>query len=172
MKIINIFIVFVLFAFVNSCNFSNKEVCLENLENRLSAMRNSQNKSGEVINIKDSITCFNWDSLLIESGYASKESIKKFYGLEIPYRFNNSKSDGNALMFFISNNKIVNHIDFRISCENGFICKSYDFRTLIKYNKKSLIPREDAVFEVYIQELPNSNGYPLIRENAIRLIKI
>lgn len=166
-KTINIFL---LILFI-SCNSQKKELCLVKLEKNLSPKLNKNNLEREIINITDSINCLNWDSLLIESGYATNESIFKYYGLTIPYDFNNSNLDSEALIFFIKNNKIINHVKFNTTCRKSEKCKTYDFKTLIKYNKEAIISKKDAVFEVFTKETTNNRGEKWIQINAIRLKK-
>ena len=156
---------------LSSCNAQSNYFCLDNLENSLQAVLNKDEIQGEIINIRDSLTCLKWDSLLIESGYATKESVKKNYDLEIPYYFSNSQSDSDALVFFIYNNKIVNHIKFSTTCRKSEKCKTYDFKRLIMYNKEAIIARKDAVFEVYTKEGKFSWGESWICKDAIRIKK-
>lgn len=168
MKYIPVVLMLVLFS---SCKGQPASVCLGKLEKKLETVLNKEEIQGEIINIRDSITCLEWDSLLIESGYGTKESIKKHYGLEIPYSFNNSNLDTDALIFFIKNNKIIDHIKFSTVCARFEVCKTYDFKTLIKYNKEGIIAKKDAVFEVYTKEGKDSQGNSWKRVNAIRIKK-
>ena len=153
------------------CNSFRNELCLDNLENSLDSKRNAKNIQFEVINIKDSIICFDWDSMLIESGYATKEYIEKKYEISIPYTFDDLGGDSNCIIFFVKDNVAQRHIDYKIICDNGSVCKTYDFRTLIKQNKQGIISKKDAVFEVYNQEVHDNQGHSWIRENAIRIKK-
>lgn len=165
------FLIFLLLILFSACKGQSIPTCLDELEKKLEPVLNKDEIQGEVINIRDSITCLDWDSLLIESGYATKESIKKNYGFEILYDFNNSELDSDALIFFIKDFKIINHIKFRTTCARFEVCKTYDFKTLIKYNKNAVIPRKYAIFEVYTQEGKSSRGNPWVRKNAIRIKK-
>ena len=160
-----------LFLSVIGCNSFRNEACLDALESRLNSQPNAKNTQFEVVNIRDSITCLDWDSMLIESGYATKESIEKKYEISIPYTFDDLGGDSNCVIFFIKDNIAQRHIDYKITCDNSSVCKTYDFRTLIKQNKQGIISKKDAVFEVYNQEVHDNQGHSWIRENAIRIKK-
>lgn len=168
MKYILSILLLVLFS---SCKGQPNSACLVKLEKELMPVLNKEEVQGEIINIRDSITCLEWDSLLIESGYGTKESIKKDYGLEIPYYFNNSSLDSDALIFFIKNNKIIDHIKFSTTCARYEVCKTYDFKRLIQYSKEGIIAKKDAVFEVYTQEGKDNQGNSWKRVNAIKIKK-
>ncbi len=168
MKYISSILLLVLFF---SCKGQPNSDCLVKLENKLMPVLNKKEIQGEIINFRDSITCLDWDSLLIESGYATKESIKKYYGLEIPYYFSSSSLDSEALIFFIKRNKIIDHIKFSTTCARYEVCKTYDFKRLMQYNKKSIIAIEDAVFEVYTEEGKDNQGHSWQRLDAIRIKK-
>jgi hypothetical protein len=145
-----------------------KDECLINLEKRLAPVKNEKIIQGEIINIKDSINCFDWDSLLIESGYGTKESIKKYYEVSIPYNYSNTNWD-TQIIFFLKNKVAINHIQFERDCKKNENCKSFDFLTLIKYNKESIINKDNAVFEVYSQEIKDNQGNKWHKKNAIKL---
>ena len=53
-------ILFILFLF--SCKGQSDPQCLVKLRERLSPQVNEENKIGEVINLKDDVNCFEWDS--------------------------------------------------------------------------------------------------------------
>lgn len=154
-----------------SCVGKDKQDCLKNLQENLSPKFEERNVLGEVINIRDSISCFAWDSLLIESGYGTKESIRKYYNIEIPYDFRHSSSDSEALIFFIKNGSVVHHIAFNTTCKQDQVCKTYDFKTLILYNRKSIIAKKNAVFEIFSKTVKDNQGNQWRSENAIRIKK-
>ncbi|WP_310556454.1 hypothetical protein [Flavobacterium sp.] len=158
---------------LSSCK-GYKEKCLINLDNKLAPLSNKEIVQGEVLNFRDSLDCFEWDALLFESGYGTKESIQKDYGVNIPYYYHNSSVDTKAIIFFLKNKVAVNHIEVERACYNtsgGISCKSYDFTTLIANNPKAIVSKKNAVFEVYTQDVKDNQGNSWQRENAIRIKK-
>jgi hypothetical protein len=145
-----------------------KDECLINLENSLSPVKNEEIIQGEIINIRDSINCFDWDSLLIESGYATKESIKKYYDVSIPYNYSSTNYESEVI-FFLKNKVAINHIKFERGCKKNEVCKSFDFLTLIKYNKESIIKKNEAVFEVYTKEVKDNQDNKWYVKYAVKL---
>jgi hypothetical protein len=152
------------------CNNPKKEACLVALEKSLTPVPNKAIIQGEILNFRDSLGCFEWDALVVESGYGSKESIKKTYGVEIPYCYNNSNLDGEAIIFFLKEKIAVNHIKVDRQCNKvNLSCKSYDFTTLMQYNANGVIAKKDAVFEVYTREIVDNQGNKYTQKNALRL---
>jgi hypothetical protein len=152
-----------------SCNAQKKEECLVNLENNLAPKLNKEIIQKEIINIKDSVNCFEWDSLLVESGYGNKTSIKEYYNIDIPYDYYNSNLDSQAIIFFLKKSIVVNHITVDRDCRKNEICKTFDFLTLVKYNKDGIIAKKDAVFEVFTKKIGDNKGNKWNQYNAIRV---
>ena len=151
------------------CNAQKNEFCLVNLEKNLEPKLNKKIEQLQVINIKDSIKCINWDSLLVESGYGNKESIKKYYNIDIPDYYQNSNLGSESVLFFLKDNIVVNYIKINNSCKKNEVCKTYDFLPLIKYNKNAIILRKDAIFEVYTRKVSDNLGNSWTQENAMRI---
>lgn len=160
---------FIILLSTFSCNSQIKYECLDKLELSLQPKNNLEIVEGEIIDIANSTKCFEWDELLIESSYGSKESIKKYYNVEIPYNYENSSNDEDAIIFFIKDKRAISHIKIKRNCSNKQTCKSYDFTSLIKYSPDAFIPKKNAIFEVYTKEIVDNRGKKWAMKNAIRL---
>jgi hypothetical protein len=168
--IINLLILFSIF----SCNGQKKEDCLVKLENRLAPLQNKKITQGEIINLKDSISCIEWDSLLVVMAIGSKESVEKCSGIKIPYTYNGSMlyySDNDAIIFFLKDKVAINHILVKGTCKRGEACRTYNFLNLMGRTNYAFISKKDAVFEIYTWEALDNQGHNYVSDNAIRIKK-
>ncbi len=161
--------ILILFVFV-SCN-SAEDKCVNELESQLSSNAKAQFAKGATLNLNARLQCFHWDQLLIESAYATKESIKKHYNVDIPFTYTHGSSDGQQILFFLKNKTVVKYIKFDRNCPKDETCNTVDFLTLVENNETAIIDREDAVFEVYTKKIEDNRGNIYYQNNAIRLLK-
>lgn len=162
-KIGSLLLLFVLFG----CQAQKKEPCLIDFEEKIAPKINQDIIQGEVINIRDNINCLDWDALIIVMA-GRKEMIEKFSPIKIPYplevgTFQYNDQDG--FIFFLKGNTAVGHVHFVTGCRNNEKCNFFDFYTL----GQKIIPKKDAVFEVYTQKVSNNQGNTWNRENALRI---
>jgi hypothetical protein len=152
-----IFKVILFFLSIFSCKGQSNPDCLVKLEEILSPKVNEENKIGEIINIKNNASCFEWDTLVVVMASTPKEYIEKL-GIIIPLNYYDDRfqHDSVARLLFVKNNTVVYYISQKSSVdrkafETAQSIKSYHFVNLIDNSINGLvkIPREEAVFEVY-----------------------
>lgn len=151
-----IYFLIISFLFIFSCKGQSNPDCLVKLEEILSPKVNEKNKIGEVINIKDNVSCFEWDTLVVVMASTPKEYIEKL-GIIIPFNYydNRFQHESVARLLFVKNNTVVHYIIQksrvdRKTFETAKSIKSYNFVNLINSDNGSItIPREEAVFEIY-----------------------
>lgn len=150
--------VLICLSFITACNGQDSKNCLNSLENKLSPKINEENKIGEIINIKESIDCFEWDTLIVQSTIGSKKDIEKNLGLTLPFLYSlNYGDERTAILLFVKNNHVVNYIIQnpavdRKTSEQAESIKVYNFIYLVNNygnNVYAKIPRQNAVFETY-----------------------
>ena len=150
-----IFLIFYLFI-LSSCKSQNKPDCLISMEEKLAPKVNELGEIGEIINLKDSVNCFEWDSLIVMPVIYLIENSEKELGLKLPLQYNHLWTpDSQAILLFVKDNKVMYYIVQnsgvdRESFENAKSIKSYSFLELLGYNGNEKfyikIPREKAVF--------------------------
>ncbi|WP_238594292.1 hypothetical protein [Chryseobacterium indologenes] len=153
------------FFIIFSCKGQTNPDCLVKLEEKLSPKVNEENKIGEVINIKDEVNCFDWDTLIVQLAMVNKETTEKDLGIKIPfYYYDDFLNDERvARLLFVKNNTVVHYIIQnsgvdRKTFETAKSIKSYSFVNLINNDNGSIkIPREEAVFEMYSKILRDKN---------------
>ncbi|MCY0976837.1 hypothetical protein PGH12_06690 [Chryseobacterium wangxinyae] len=156
MKIEHLLILFLLT--ITSCNGQNNQDCLNSLDKKLSPKIDQENKIGEIISMRDSINCFEWDTLIVHSTIGNKKNIEKDLGITIPFEYSFSSGDERAAMLlFLKDNKVVNYILQKPTVDR----KTYDQANSIKVyyfiylvnnygnDVYAKIPKELAVFETY-----------------------
>ena len=168
----NILLSLLIISLFTCCNGQKKEICIDNLEKKLAPLENKSNVKGEIINIRDSISCIEWDSLLVVMAIGTKKSIEENTKISIPYSYNDTYTlygDNDAIIFFIQNKKALCHIIVKGDSKKGKTFRVYDFLDLIWNKNHIFIPKEKAVFEVYSKEVKNNRGQQFVRDNAVRL---
>jgi hypothetical protein len=154
-----IFFLLCSFFLLYSCNGQSKPACLLSIEEKISPKINEQNKIGEIINIKDSLSCFEWDSLIVMMAIHLNEKAEKELGLKLPLQYNQiGTHESEAIILFVKGNKVVQCIlqkptlD-REAFENSTSIRAYYFLKLLGYNGNDKyyikIPKEKAVFTTY-----------------------
>lgn len=159
---------------ITSCSGQDKSQCLITLEERLCPKVNQEIIQGEIINFRDNANCIEWDSLLVVMASNNKELIEKNSNIEIPYSLESGSSfynDNEALIFFLKDNKAINHLHISSTFKKGKSGRSYDFFTLQKNHLNAFIAKQDAVFEVYTKTVTDNRGNSWKIENAIRIKK-
>lgn len=143
---------------ITSCNGQNNENCLNSLDKKLSPQIDEENKIGEIINVRDSMNCFEWDTLIVHSTIGSKKNIEKDLGITIPFDYSFSSGDErSAMLLFLKDNKVVNYIlqkpnVDRKTYDQANTIKVYNFIYLVNNYGNDVyakIPKETAVFETY-----------------------
>lgn len=146
------------FFIIFSCQGQKTPDCLGQLEEKLSPKVNEKNKIGEIINIKDEINCFEWDTLIVLSAINSKKNMEKDLGITMPFEYNFSMGDENtAILLFVKNNKVVHFISQKRTVERKILdqAKSVKVSSFIYLlnnygnNVYAKIPKEKAIFETY-----------------------
>lgn len=133
--------------------------CLVKLEEKLSPKVNEENKIGEVINLKDNINCFDWDSLVVIMAIYLNEKAEKNIGIKLPLEHDYSWGpDSTAMLLFVKDKKVINYIlqyptVDKKTFDSAKSIKAYSFIELLNnYGNGSyytIIPKEKAVFETY-----------------------
>lgn len=165
-KIINLLYLLV----ITSCSGQDKPQCLNTLEERLKPKINQENIQGEIINFRDNVNCIEWDSLVVVMATNNKELIEKYSNFKIPYSLQSEPAiynDKEAFIFFLKDNKAVNHLHIVSTFKKGISGRSYEFITL----QKKFISKQDAIFEVYTKIVTDNQGNTWNIENAIRIKK-
>lgn len=152
------YILLLSFFIIFSCRGQTNPDCLIQLEEKLSPKVNEENKIGEIINIKDDVNCFEWDTLIVQSAINSKKSMEKDLGITIPFEYNFSMGDENtAILLFVKNNNVVHYISQRRTVDRKTLdqaksVKASSFIYLLNNygnNVYAKIPKEKAIFETY-----------------------
>ncbi len=149
-----------LFLFLSFLSFGQTNPdCLVKLENKLSPKSNKENKIGEIINLKDDVNCFDWDTLVVMPTFFNKNDLKRDLGIESPFEF---KTGGyrieTARLLFVKNNVVVHYIIQESLPERKMIdtsrtIKAYKFIDLTENDKYkralfyAVIPKQKTVFE-------------------------
>jgi hypothetical protein len=163
---------FVLF----SCKGQNKPDCLLVMEEKLAPKVNEIGEIGEIINIKDSVNCFEWDSLIVMPVIYLIESSEKKLGLKLPLQHNHLWThESEAILLFVKGNEVVHYIlqysrVKKEAFESASTIKGYNFLSLVKsYGNDGYyvkIPREKTVFDthpvIYHDEKGNEKTYPKV----------
>lgn len=152
------FLIFFLFPLF-SCKGQNNPNCLVKLEENLSPKVNEENKIGEIINLKEDINCFEWDTLIVQMALVNKETTENILGIKIPFNYSDDlfQHDSIARLLFVKNNTVVHYIlqkptVDRKTFDNAKSIKAYRFIYLLNnYGNGSFakIPKEKAIFETY-----------------------
>lgn len=146
------------FCFLLSSKAQNAEKCLTELEEKLTPKVNKENIVGEIINIRDKVTCFDWDTLIVQMAINPKDMTEKAMGINIPFNYDYSwENDNTALLLFVKDNVVVNYIlqkptVSREAFNTAKSVKAYSFLKLVNNfgdNAYAKIPRENTVFETY-----------------------
>ena len=161
------YIIFLLIFCIFSCKGQNNPSCLIKLENRLSPKVNEENKLGEIINLKEDLDCFDWDTLIIQMAMNSKEMTEEAMNIEIPFDYDYIwANDSTAMLLFVKNNTVVHYVIQkptvdRETFDNAKSIKAYSFIKLLNNYGNSgyaKIPKEKAIFETYPMLYHNENG--------------
>lgn len=154
--------------FVISCKGQKSTNCIDALNEKLSPKINEENKIGEIINIRDNVNCFEWDSLVVIMAIALNEKAEKDLGIKLPLENDYSwGSDSTAMLLFVKDKKVVHHILQESSVDkktfdNSKSIKSYHFLDLLKnYGNDSyytIIPKKKTIFETYPIIYHDENG--------------
>jgi hypothetical protein len=154
--------------FVISCKGQKNTNCINALEEKLSPKINEENRIGEVINIRDNVNCFEWDSLIVIMAIALNEKAEKDLGIKLPLEHDYSwGSDSTAMLLFIKDKKVVHHILQEATVDKKTFdaaksIKTYHFLNLLKsYGSDSyytIIPKKKTVFETYPIVYHDENG--------------
>jgi hypothetical protein len=165
-----IFLIFYLFI-LSSCKSQIKPDCLISLEEKLSPKVNEKNKIGEIINLKDSVNCFEWDSLIVMPVIYLIENSEKELGLKLPLQYNHLWThESETILLFVKGNEVEHYIlqysrVKKETFESASTIKTYNFLSLVKsYGNDGYyvkIPREKAVFVTYPMIYHDKNGKEL-----------
>lgn len=144
---------------VISCKGQNNPDCLFTLEEKLAPKVNEGNKTGEIINIKDNVNCFEWDTIIVQMALTNKETTEKTLGVKIPFDYHDDlfQHDSVARILFVKNNTVVHYVLQKPSVnkkifDNADSIKAYRFIYLLNnYGNGSYakIPRDKAIFKTY-----------------------
>ena len=155
----NIIASLLFFFLILFCKGQSNLECLTTLEEKLSPKVNVENKIGEIINLRDNVNCFDWDSLIVISAIYLNEKAEKDLGIKLPLEHDYSwGSENAAILLFVKDNIVVNHVFQqptvdRKNFNSAKSLKAYYFLNLLKnYGNDSyytIIPKEKAVFETY-----------------------
>jgi len=157
-KRLNFLILILLASLTFSCHAQTNTECLTKLEQKLSPKINTNNKVGEIINVRDEINCFDWDTLVVQMAINPKEMTEKALSIKIPQNYDYSwESDNTAMLLFLKGNTVVHYILQKPSVDKQTFdaaqsIKAYDFLKLVNNsgdNAYAKIPKEKAVFETY-----------------------
>jgi hypothetical protein len=146
------------FFIIFSCKGQTNPDCLVRLEEKLSPKVNEENKIGEIINIKDEVNCFDWDTLIVQQAMVDKKTTEKDLGIKIPFYYDDFLHDERvARLLFMKDNTVVHYIIQNPSVDKKTLdkansIKGYAFVYLLNnYGKDGYakIPKEKAIFETY-----------------------
>src|SRR5687768_6669572 len=135
----NMILLFLFFSFL-SFGQTNPD-CLVKLENKLSPKSNKENRIGEIINLKDDVNCFDWDTLIVMPTFFNKNDLKRDLGIESPFEF---KTGGYRIetvrLLFVKNKEVVHYITQeslpdRKMIDSSKTIKAYKFIDLIENEK-------------------------------------
>lgn len=156
---------------LSSCKGQNKPDCLLLIEEKISPKVNEENKIGEIINLKDSVNCFEWDSLIVMPVIALTEYSEKELGLKLPLHHNSLWThESETILLFVKGNEVEHYIlqysrVKKETFESASTIKAYNFLPLVKsYGNDGYyvkIPREKAVFITYPIIYHDKNGKEL-----------
>lgn len=147
----------VTFLVISSYKAQENPNCLITLDKNLSPKDNGKNKIGEIINIKDKVNCFDWDTLIVQMAINKKETAEKQLGIKIPFEYDYSWGSENVAMLLFVKDKVVLHYilqkpaDKSVSDETKSV-KAYSFINLLNNygnNIYAIIPRDKAIFKTY-----------------------
>ncbi len=163
------------FLFLFSCKGQSDPECLTVLNGKLSPHVNEQNKIGEVINLKDEVNCFDWDSLIVIMPMYLDDKAEKELGIALPkdvdYRW---EPESSAMFLFVKDKKVVHSMLQKATVnkevfDSAKSIKSYSFLQLLNnYGNGSYyvtIPKEKAVFETYAMVYHDANGKEISNPN-------
>lgn len=170
----------VLFLF--SCKGQSDPECLTALHEKLSPHVNEKNQVGEVINLRDEVNCFEWDSLLIIMPMYLNDRAEKELGIELPkgvdYKW---EAESSAMFLFVKDRKVVHSMLQKAGVSREIFdssdsIKSYSFLELLNnYGKSSyyvFIPKEKCVFETYRTVYHDQNGKEMYNAKYALGIKV
>ena len=127
------------------------------MDENLSPKVNVKNKIGEIINIKDKVNCFDWDTLIVQMAITKKETAEKQLGIKIPFEYDYSWGSENiAMLLFVKDKVAVHYIiqkpaDKSVSGTLKYV-RAYSFINLLNNygnNIYAIIPRNKAIFKTY-----------------------
>lgn len=165
---IYIFLLLISFLFIFSCKGQSDPECIVQLSEKLSPHVNEENKIGEVINLKDDVNCFDWDSLIIIMPIYLYEGAEKKLGIELPKDVDYTwEPESSAMFLFVKDKKVVHSMLQKSTVsrevyDSAKSLKAYYFLNLLNnYGNGSyyvIIPKEKAVFETYPMIYHDKNG--------------
>ncbi|GIQ60557.1 hypothetical protein Flavo103_36930 [Flavobacterium collinsii] len=159
---------FISLLFLFSCKGQSDPDCLVKLRERISPHVNEENKIGEVINLKEDVNCFEWDSLVIIMAIYLSDRSEKELGIKLPKDDNYIwEPDTSAMLLFVKDKKVVYSTLQRSTVsrevfDSAKSLKAYYFLKLLNnYGNGSyyvVIPKEKAIFETYAMVYSDENG--------------
>lgn len=169
--------------FLCSCKGQSDPKCLTALNEKISPHVNEKNKVGEVINLKDEVNCFEWDSLLIIMPmYLKNDRAEKELRIVLPKDIDYSwEPESSAMLLFLKNNKVVHSLLQKAGVSREIFdssdsIKSYSFLELLNnYGKNSyyvFIPKEKCIFETYRTVYHDQNGKEMYNAKYALGIKV
>ncbi|MBF4485719.1 hypothetical protein [Flavobacterium sp. CSZ] len=163
-----IFFLLISFLFLFSCRGQSNPECLTALNEKISPHVNEKNKIGEVINLKDDLNCFDWDSLIIIMPLYLDGRAEKELGITFPKDADYTlEPKSSAIFLFVKDKKVVHSMLQKAEVNKEVFhsyksVKSYSFIQLLNNygnaNYYVIIPKEKAVFETYPIVYHDENG--------------
>ncbi|WP_223560124.1 hypothetical protein [Chryseobacterium lathyri] len=142
-----------------SCKGQTNPDCLVKLEEKLSPKVNEENEVGEIINIKEEVNCFEWDTLIVQMAMVNKETAERTLGVKIPFDYTNDlfQHESVARLLFVKNDTVIHYIlqeagVDKKTFDNAKNIKSYRFIYLLNnYGNGSFakIPKDKTIFQTY-----------------------
>lgn len=149
-----------LVSFATFAQGQNTKECLVKLQQRLAPQINQEKIIGETISLKDSVTCFDWDTLIVNMASLDKKFIEKEMNIKIPFELDENyrwMHDSTAILLFVKDGVAVDYIlqrgaTDRETFDRAKTIKSYRFIDLVNsFGNDSFakIPKAIAIFETY-----------------------
>lgn len=170
------------FLFIVSCKGQSDPECLVQLHEKLSPHVNKENKIGEVINLKDHINCFDWDSLIIIMPLYLGDKAEKELGIDLPRSVDYTwEPESSAMFLFVKDRKVVHSMLQRPTVskevfDSAKSLKAYYFLNLLNsYGNGSfyvIIPKEKTIFETYPMVYHDEKGKEVINDQYGLGIKV